>query len=160
MCSAIMHIRNAKWIAIVVFTLFTSTTHAQAHQDLSAVISSGNSSLSEAVYGLHATAYFSEGNLNVIGEGQAISLDFNASDFGSINFADVMLNDVNTAIIRFENTSQAATALDASAFSAMENLSNVVLLFTYNIEGNDAANLSLGTLPSGVSSYYSISIAE
>jgi hypothetical protein len=70
------------------------------------------------------------------------------------------LNAVNTVIIRFENVSQTAATINATSLSALQNLSNVVLLFTYDIAASEAASLAVGSIPDGATSYYSISIPE
>jgi len=160
MRSPIMRIDNIRWIAVAIVSLFTHTAMAQSHQDLAAVIASGNASLSEAVYGLHTTAYSNESGLQVAGDGQAVSLDVNASAFSEVNFSDALLNEVNTVVIRFESTTQAASAINASSLSELENLSNVVLLFSYDIPTTDAASHAIGGLPAGVTSFYAISIPE
>ncbi len=160
MRSTIMRIDNIRWIAVAIISLFTHIAMAQGHLDLAAVIASGNASLSEAVYGLHTTAYSNESGLQVAGDGQAVSLDVNASAFSGVNFSDAMLNAVHTVVIRFESTTQAASAINTSSLSELENLSNVVLLFSYDISASDAAALSIGNLPAGAASYYSISIPE
>jgi hypothetical protein len=155
-----MRIHNTRWIAVAIVSLFTHVAFSQTHQDLSAVIAGGNDALSDAVYGLHARAYVNGNNIQVAGEGQATALDLTASNFGTVNFSDAALNAVNTVIIRFENVSQTAATINATSLSALQNLSNVVLLFTYDIAASEAASLAVGSIPDGATSYYSISIPE
>jgi len=153
-------IQNTRWIAVAIFSLFTYAAMAQGHQDLAAVIASGNDALSESVYSLQTTAYVNEGNLQVAGEGTAVKLDVNASNFAGVNFSDASLNGVHTVLFRFENATQAASGINASALNELESLANVVLLFTYDITASDAASLAIDSLPAGVTSYYAISIPE
>jgi hypothetical protein len=133
---------------------------AQGHQDLAAVIAGGNDALSELVYSLQTTAYVNEGGLQIAGEGTAVKLDVNASNYADVNFSEVSLNGVNTVVIRFESATQAASGINASALNELESLANVVLLFSYDISASDAASLAIGSLPAGVTSYYAISIPE
>jgi hypothetical protein len=155
-----MRIHTTRWIAVAIISLFTHAAFGQNHQDLAAVIAGGNDALSEAVYGLHVTAYANGSDIQVAGEGQATTLDLTASNFGAVNFADAVLNAVNTVIIRFENASQAATLIDASALSELENLTNVLLLFTYDIAAAEASSSGVNNIPAGATSYYSVSIPE
>ena len=156
----IFRINSLRWLAVAIVSLFTHAAMAQGHQDLAAVIAGGNDALSEMVYNLHTTAYVNEGNLQIVGDGSAVKLDVNTSTFSTVNFSDASLNDVNTVVIRIENATQAASGINASLLSELENLTNVVLLFSYDISATDAAALSIGGLPSGATSYYSISIPE
>jgi hypothetical protein len=160
MRSTIMRIHNIRWIAVAIVSLFTHAAMAQGHQDLAAVIAGGNDALSEAVYGLHATAYANGSDIQVAGEGQATTLDLIASNFGAVNFSDAALNAVSTVIIRFENASQAATLIDASSLSALENLTSVVVLYTYDIAAAEASSSGVNNIPAGAISYYSVSIPE
>ncbi len=160
MRSTIMRINNTRCIAAAIASLFTHVAFAQSHQDLAAVIAGGNDALSEAVYGLQTTAYANGNAIQVAGEGQATALDLSASNFGVVNFSDAILNNVNTVVIRFDNASQTASSLDLAPLSALENLSNVILLFAFDITATEAASLELINIPSGATSYYSISIPE
>ena len=156
---AMMRIPNMQWIAVAIISLFTHVAIAQGHQDLAAVIAGGNTALSEAVYGLHTTAYYDGANIQVAGQGQATTLDVSASNFSGVNFSDNALNGVNTVIIRYESAAQVAS-LDAASMSAIESLTTVVLLFTYDITAEQAATAALTNVPAGATSYYSISIPE
>lgn len=158
--SHVLRNQNIRWIALSIVSLLTNAALAQSHQNLASVIASGNEALSEAVYGLHATAYVNGSGIQVAGEGEATTLDLTAFNFGAVNFSDSALNTVNTVILRFENASQAALAIDGGSLSALENLSNVVLLFTYDLTVAEASSLPMSSLPAGVTSYYSISIPE
>jgi hypothetical protein len=160
MRSTIMRMHNTRWIAMAIASLLTHAAIAQSHQDLAAVIAGGNDALSELVYSLQTTAYVNEGSLQIAGEGTAVKLDVNASNYADVNFSEVSLNGVNTVMIRFESATQAASGINASALSELESLANVVLLFTYDISASDAASLAIGSLPDGVTSYYAISIPE
>ena len=160
MRSTIMRMHNTRWIAVAIVSLLTHTAMAQGHQDLAAVIAGGNDALSELVYSLQTTAYVNEGSLQIAGEGAAVKLDVNASNYADVNFSEVSLNGVNTVVIRFESATQAASGINASALNELESLANVVLLFTYDISASDAASLAIGSLPAGVTSYYAISIPE
>lgn len=155
-----LRINSISWIAVAIISLFTHTAMAQSHQDLAAVIASGNDALSESVYSLQTTAYVNEGNLQIAGEGLAVKLDVSATNFTGVNFSDASLNGVHTVVVRFENATQAASGINASALSELENLANVVLLFTYDITASDAASFTFGSLPAGAASYYAISIPE
>jgi hypothetical protein len=156
----IFRINSLRWIAVAIVSLFTHAAMAQGHQDLAAVIAGGNDGLSESIYGLQTTAYVNEGNLQIAGEGSAVKLDVNASNFAGVNFSDAALNGVHTVVVRFENATQATSGFDASALNELESLANVVLLFSYDISASDAASLALGSLPAGVTSFYAISIPE
>jgi len=160
MRSTIMRLDNIRWIAVAIVSLFTHTAMAQSHQDLAAVIAGGNDALSESVYSLQTTAYVNEGNLQIVGEGSAVKLDVSATNLSGVNFSDASLNGVNTVIIRIENAAQAASGINTSSLSELENLTNVVMLFSYDVSATDAAAFSIGSLPSTVTSYYSISIPE
>lgn len=160
MRSAIMRIHNTRWIALAIGSLLTHTAMAQGHQDLAALIAGGNDALSESVYSLQTTAYVNDGNLQIAGEGSAVKLDVNASNFAGVNFSEASLNGVHTVVVRFESATQAASGINASALNELENLANVVLLFTYDITASDAASLAIGNLPAGATSYYAISIPE
>jgi hypothetical protein len=159
-CSTIMPTTITRWLAIAIVSLFTHTATAQNHLDLAAIISGGNTTLSNAVYGLQTTAYFNGSSLQIAGEGSATALDVNASNFSSVNFSDTGLNSVNTVIIRFENASNAASTINAGLMSALENLSNVVLLFAYDVSTAEASSFAIGSIPNGATSYYSVSIPE
>ena len=156
----IFRINSLRWIAVAIVSLFTHAAMAQGHQDLAAVIAGGNDGLSESISGLQTTAYVNEGNLQIAGEGSAVKLDVNASNFAGVNFSDAALNGVHTVVVRFENATQATSGFDASALNELESLANVVLLFSYDISASDAASLALGSLPAGVTSFYAISIPE
>ena len=158
--SPILRINSLRWIAVAIVSLFTHAAMAQSHQDLAAVIAGGNDALSESVYSLQTTAYVNEGNLQIAGEGSAVKLDVSATNLSGVNFSDASLNGVHTVVIRIENATQAASGINASSFSELENLTNVVMLFSYDISATDAAAFSIGGLPSGATSYYSISIPE
>jgi len=158
-CTTI-RIESARLIAMAIISLFTHTAMAQGHQDLAAVIAGGNDALSESVYSLQTTAYVNDGNMQIAGEGSAVKLDVNAINYAGVNFSDASLNGVHTVVVRFENATQAASGINASALGELENLANIVILFTYDISTSDAASLAIGSLPAGVSSYYSISIPE
>jgi hypothetical protein len=145
---------------MAIISLFTHTAMAQGHQDLAAIIAGGNDALSESVYSLQTTAYVNGGNMQIVGEGSAVKLDVNATNYGVVNFSDASLNGVHTVLVRFESATQAASGINASELTELESLANVVLLFSYDISASDAASLALGSLPAGVSSYYSISIPE
>ena len=160
MRSTMMRIQNTRWIAMAIISLFTHTALAQGHQDLAAIIAGGNDALSQSVYSLQTTAYVNEGNMQIAGEGSAVKLDVNASNFAGVNFSDAALNGVHTVVVRFENATQATSGFDASALNELESLANVVLLFSYDISASDAASLALGSLPAGVTSFYAISIPE
>ena len=160
MRSTIMRMHNTRWIAVAIVSLFTHAAMAQGHQDLAAVIAGGNDALSESVYSLQTTAYVNEGNLQIAGEGSAVKLDVSATNLAGVNFSDASLNGVHTVVIRIENATQAASGINANSFSELENLTNVVMLFSYDISATDAAAFSIGSLPSGATSYYSISIPE
>jgi hypothetical protein len=160
MRSTIMRMHNTHWIAVAIVSLFTHAAMAQGHQDLAAVIAGGNDVLSESVYSLQTTAYVSEGNLQIAGEGSAVKLDVSATNFAGVNFSNASLNGVHTVVVRFENATQTASEINVSALNALESLANVVLLFTYDITTSDAASLAIGSLPAGATSYYSISIPE
>ena len=160
MRNTIMRIHNTRWIAVAIVSLLTHTAMAQGHQDLAAAIAGGNDALSELVYSLQTTAYVNEGSLQIAGEGTAVKLDVNASNYADVNFSEVSLNGVNTVMIRFESATQAASGINASALNELESLANVVLLFSYDISASDAASLAIGSLPAGVTSYYAISIPE
>ena len=156
----IFRINSLRWLAVAIVSLFTHAAMAQGHQDLAAVIAGGNDALSESVYSLQTTAYVNEGNLQIAGEGSAVKLDVSATNLAGVNFSDASLNGVNTVVIRIENATQAASGINASSLSELENLTNVVLLFSYDISATDAAAFSIGGLPSAATSYYSISIPE
>ncbi len=158
--STIMRIHNIRWIALAIVSLFTHAAMAQSHQDLAAAIAGGNEALSEQVYSLQTTAYVNESGLQIAGEGAAVKLDVNATDFTTINFADAALNTVSTVVIRFNNASQVSSGINAASLSELEGLTNVVLLFAYEISAADAASLAIGSLPAGSTSYYTISIPE
>ena len=160
MRSTIMRMHNTRWIAVAIVSLLTHTAMAQGHQDLAAVIAGGNDALSESVYSLQTTAYVNDGNLQIAGEGSAVKLDVNASNYAGVNFSDASLNGVQTVVVRFENATQATSEINASALNELESLANVVLLFTYDTTVSDAASLAIGSLPAGVTSYYTISIPE
>lgn len=160
MKSNMMRILNTRWVAVAIVSLLTHAAMAQGHQDLAAVIAGGNDALSESVYSLQTTAYVNEGNLQIAGEGSAVKLDVNASNFAGVNFSDASLNGVHTVVVRFENATQVASAINATALNELESLANVVLLFSYDISASDAASLAIGSLPAGVTSYYAISIPE
>ena len=155
-----MRIQNLRWIAVAIVSLFTHTAMAQGHQDLAAVIASGNDALSESVYGLHTTAYGNNEGLQIAGDGSANLLKFKAEDYGSINFNDDALNLVNTVVIRFNQESQLDVTYDGSQLVGLENLANVVLLCTFEVQPSRASAVALGNLPSGVNSFYVISIPE
>ncbi len=160
MRSTIMRIHNTRWIAVAIVSLLTHTAMAQGHQDLAAVIAGGNDALSESVYGLHTTAYGSSEGLQIAGDGSASVLKFKAGDFSSINFNDDALNLVNTVVIRFNEESQLDVTYDGSQLAGMENLSNVILLCTFDVQPSRASTVVLGNLSSGVNSFYVISIPE
>lgn len=160
MRNTMMRIQNTHWIAVAIVSLFTHTAMAQGHQDLAAVIAGGNDTLSESVYSLQTTAFVIEGNLQIAGEGSAVKLDVNASNYAGVNFSDAALNGVHTVVVRFENATQASSGFDASALNELESLANVVLLFTYDTTASDAASLAIGNLPAGATSFYAISIPE
>ena len=160
MRSTIMRMHNTRWIAVAIVSLLTHTAMAQGHQDLAAVVAGGNDALSESVYSLQTTAYVNDGNLQIAGEGSAVKLDVNASNYAGVNFSDASLNGVQTVVVRFENATQATSEINASALNELESLANVVLLFTYDTTVSDAASLAIGSLPAGVISYYAISIPE
>ncbi len=160
MRSTIMRMHNTRLIAVAIVSLFTHAAMAQGHQDLAAVIASGNDALSESIYSLQTTAYVNDGNMQIAGEGSAVKLDVSATNFGGVNFSDASLNGVHTVVVRFENAAQAALGINASALNELESLANVVLLFSYDISASDAASLAIGSLPAGVTSYYAISIPE
>ena len=160
MRSTILRMHNTRWIAVAIVSLLTHTAMAQGHQDLAAVIAGGNDALSESVYSLQTTAYVNDGNLQIAGEGSAVKLDVNASNYAGVNFSDASLNGVQTVVVRFENATQATSEINASALNELESLANVVLLFTYDTTVSDAASLAIGSLPAGVISYYAISIPE
>ncbi len=160
MRSTIIRMHNTRWIAVAIVSLLTHTAMAQGHQDLAAVIAGGNDALSESVYSLQTTAYVNDGNLQIAGEGSAVKLDVNASNYAGVNFSDASLNGVQTVVVRFENATQATSEINASALNELESLANVVLLFTYDTTVSDAASLAIGSLPAGVTSYYTISIPE
>ena len=151
---------NIRWIAVAIISLFTHIALAQSHEDLAAVIAGGNDALSESVYSLLTTAYVNEGNLQIAGEGSAVKLDVSATNYVGVNFSDASLNGVNTIVVRFENATQTALGINASALNELESLANIVLLFSYDIIASDAASLAIGSLPEGVTSYYAISIPE
>jgi hypothetical protein len=149
-----------RWLAIAIVSLFTHAATAQGHLDLAAIIAGGNTTLSNTVYGLQTTAYFNGSSVQIAGEGAATALDVNASNFSSVNFSDTGLNSVNTVIIRFDNSSNAASTINAGLMSALENLSNVVLLFAYDVSAAEASSFAIGSIPNGATSYYSVSIPE
>jgi hypothetical protein len=158
--SPLMRIVNSKWIAIAILSLFTNVALAQGRLDLAAVIASGNTAISESVYGVNTTAYVESGGIHVVGEGPAKNLDIHAYDLNNIDFTSEELNSVNTVVIRFDNVSETSSSLNSAALSALENLSDVVLLFTYDVQATDASSFNLASLPAGVTTYYSISIPE
>ena len=160
MRNTILRIDNIRWIAVAIVSLFTHAATAQGHLDLAAIIAGGNTTLSNTVYGLQTTAYFNGSSIQIAGEGSATALDVNASNFSAVNFSDLSLNAVNTVIIRFENASNAASAINAGLMSSLENLSQVVLLFAYDVSVAEASSLAIGNIPNGATSYYTISIPE
>jgi hypothetical protein len=109
---------------------------------------------------LHTTAYGSSEGLQIAGDGSANVLKFKAGDFTSINFNDDALNLVNTVVIRFNDESQLDVTYDGSQLAGMENLSNVILLCTFDVQPSRASTVVLGNLSSGVNSFYVISIPE
>ena len=160
MRNTILRIDNIRWIAVAIVSLFTHAATAQGHLDLAAIIAGGNTTLSNTVYGLQTTAYFNGSSVQIAGEGAATALDLNASNFSAVNFSDLSLNAVNTVIIRFENASNAASTINAGLMSSLENLSQVVLLFAYDVSVSEASSFAIGSIPNGATSYYSISIPE
>lgn len=159
-CSTIMPTTITRWLAIAIVSLFSQTAIAQGHLDLAAIIAGGNTTLSNSVYGLQTTAYFNGSSVQIAGEGAPTSLDVNGSNFSAVNFSDLSLNAVNTVIIRFENASNAASTINAGLMSSLENLSQVVLLFAYDVSVSEASSFAIGSIPNGATSYYSISIPE
>jgi hypothetical protein len=156
----VTRMHNIRWIAVAIISLFTHRALAQSHEDLAAVIAGGNDALSASVYSLQTTAYVNEGNLQIAGEGLAMRLDVSATNYVGVNFSDTSLNGINTIVVRFENATQTALGINASALNELESLANIVLLFSYDIIASDAASLAIGSLPEGVASYYAISIPE
>ena len=159
-CSTTMPTIITRWLAIAFVSLFTHVATAQGHLDLAAIIAGGNTTLSNTVYGLQTTAYFNGSSIQIAGEGPATALDVNASNFSDVNFSDLSLNAVNTVIIRFENASNSASTINAGLMSSLENLSQVVLLFAYDVSVAEASSFAIGNIPNGATSYYSISIPE
>lgn len=155
-----MRVLSYVGLALAMISLFAHSGLSQNHQDLQVSIASGNEALSEAVFGLHTTAYYQSGSLQIAGDGAALSLDFLSANFSEVNFTNDALNSVSTVIIRFENADQVAAAIDGAALGSLENLAQVVLLFTFDVDASQASTFALSNLPPGVTSYYSISIAE
>lgn len=159
-CSTVMRMHNIKWIAVAIISLFTHAAFGQNHQDLAAVIAGGNDALSEAVYGLHATAYGSSNGIEIAGDGNAQVLKFKAEDFTAIDFSDNALNMVNTVVIRFNNETHLDDTFDGSLLVGLENLSTVVLLATIEAPVSAVSSVAVNGLPDGVQSYYVISVPE
>jgi hypothetical protein len=155
-----MHVQNIRWIAVAIISLFTYVTSAQVHQDLAAVIAGGNDVLSEAVYGLNTTAYGTSSGLEIAGEGAAEVLKFKANDFNTMNFNDALLNEVSTVVIRFNEENLLDATFNGSLLAGMENLDNVVILCTVDVPSSRAASIALNNLPTGINSYYVVSIPE
>ncbi len=145
---------------MAIISLFAHVTSAQVHQDLAAVIAGGNDALSEAVYGLNTTAYGTSSGLEIAGEGAAEVLKFKANDFNALNFNDALLNEVSTVVIRFNEENLLDATFNGSLLAGMENLDNVVILCTVDVPSSRAASIALNNLPTGVNSYYVISIPE
>jgi len=148
------------WIVAAILLLFTHELSAQGHQDLSAVIASGDDALSEAIYGLNPSAYGSSSGIEVTEEGPAQVLKFKASDFNTMNFNDALLNEVSTVVIRFNEESLLDANYDGASLAGMENLNTVVILCAVDVPSSRASSVALNNLPSGVNSYFVISIPE
>jgi hypothetical protein len=160
MRSTIMRIHTTRWIAVAIISLFTHAAFGQNHQDLAAVIAGGNDALSDAVYGLHATAYGSSNGIEIAGDGNAQVLKFKAEDFTAIDFNDNALSMVNTVVIRFNNETLLDGTFDGSRLVGLENLSTVVLLATIDAPVSAVSSVAVHSLPDGVQSYYVISVPE
>ena len=158
--STIMRIHNTRWIAVAIVSLLTHTAIAQSHQDLSAAIAAGNEALSQAIYGLNPSAYGSSSGIELTEEGPAQVLKFKASDFNALNFNDALLNEVSTVVIRFNEESLLDANYDGASLAGMENLNTVVILCAVDVPSSRASSVALNNLPSGVNSYFVISIPE
>jgi hypothetical protein len=116
--------------------------------------------LSQAIYGLNPSAYGSSSGIEVTEEGPAQVLKFKAGDFNALNFNDALLNEVSTVVIRFNEESLLDAAYDGASLAGMENLNTVVILCAVDVPSSRASSVALNNLPSGVNSYFVISIPE
>lgn len=152
--------RNMQWVAVAIASFFTHAAIAQNHQDLSAAIALGNDSLTQAVYGLNPSAYGSSSGIELTEDGPAQVLKFKASDFNALNFNDALLNEVRTVVIRFNEESLLDDIYDGALLAGMENLNTVVILCAVDVSSSRASSVVLNNLPTGVNSYYVVSIPE
>jgi hypothetical protein len=147
-------------LVITCLTLFSTLSNSQNHVDLNAAIIDGNNTLSDLVYGLQTTAYIREGQLDIVGEGSAQVIDVKAADLVGINLTDSSLDGVSTVIIRIEQAPDVFANYDTSELTELQSLAYVVVLCSVNASASEVAAIPLNGLPTGVQSYFAISIPE
>jgi hypothetical protein len=156
--------RRNRWLlrslVITCLTLFSTLSNSQNHVDLNAAIADGNNTLSDLVYGLQTTAYIREGQLDIVGEGSAQVIDVKAADLVGINLTDSSLDGVSTVIIRIEQAPDVFANYDTSELTELQSLAYVVVLCSVNASASEVAAIPLNGLPTGVQSYFAISIPE
>jgi hypothetical protein len=147
----------ASWL--FAFILFSGSAYAQ-HQNLDLSIESGNSALASLVFDVQPTVYVNAGSLEAVGEGSPVVMDVKLNDLGEIDFTSALLNHVSTVIIRLDETQQLTQSIDASSFSALSSLSNILLYCSIAADQNLISGIQLIGLPNNVNTYYTISVAE
>ena len=115
--------------------------------------------LSDLAFNVQTTAYVASSAINVVGTGDALLLEVNATDFSSINFTDASLAHVELMRIRVNSIEELSQLLSFSGASSLSNLSCVVILSSVETTGNQIESM-VQDLPANVSKCYSVSISN
>ena len=148
-------------LLITAFALIGLNSHGQSipsYQNYFAGLNpSQQQDLADLNYGDQTTAFINTSGLTVIGNGSALVLDINASDFNGMNFNNPLLANVKLIRIRFSSVSDFQQPINLTGLSLLNNIQYVHLLSSINASVAQL-NSAFVNIPSPISTYYSISI--
>ena len=146
---------------IVLATSFGSELNAQQASAFDAHLESLSASAREQLHTLaydeQATAIASATGISVVGNGDALVLDVNASDLAALNFSDAALSQVKFIRIRINSASDLALNLNLNGAAALRQLSCVLVMSAVDATAAQITDSVQGT-PAGVALCYSVSV--
>ena len=146
---------------IVLATCFGAKLNAQQASAFDAHLESLSASAREQLHTLaydeQSTAIASATGISVVGNGDALVLDVNASDLAALNFSDAALAQVKFIRIRINSASDLALNLNLNGAAALSQLSCVLVMSAVEATAAQITDSVQGT-PAGVAVCYSVSV--
>jgi hypothetical protein len=153
-------------ILIALLDSFVCSVHAQSVQNLETALSTLSvnneaeaNALSNLVYGVQPTAYFTADGFSFAGDGASKVLDVTMTRFNSIDFSNPAIQGVELIIIRFEHSTDLSATISLWDTANLGSLQHILLLSAVETNASELELIS-GGLQGRANLYYAISIPE